>query len=156
MKERLYMNFLGPLSFALIAAVGNALFVIGQRKSAAMPALLVSFISMLVASIIMIVMILVSNNLPSKDSLLQYRGLSKWLIMSGIGQVLISVGFAILYGRYGANNFVLYAVSSIFITVVFVGGLVFKETLHTYHIISLVFAILAIAFFTMGNSKIAG
>ena len=75
----------------------------------------------------------------------------KWSILSGVGLFLTYLGFNLLYSRYGAANYALYAVISILTTSIVVGAIIFKENFNTYHWLACAAALLAIVLFSLGN-----
>lgn len=143
------MNILGPLAFALIAAVGNAVFVAGQKKAVpfdnpfafiALAAIICVFLTLLFAPLF---------GQPNYLEVIKQNG--HWAALSGIGLFLTYLGFNLLYSRYGASNYILYAVLSIITTSIIVGVVVFKESFNIYHWFSLGASIVTVVFFAIGN-----
>jgi len=120
-----------PILYATIAAVGNALFALGQRKATG-----------------------VENGLL-------FVGLCAFVAMSGalvcallIGAVDVDLGFHLLYTRYGASQYALYAVLSILTTTIGVGILWLKEPVTIYHKLAIALALAAMVLFSIGQSKL--
>lgn len=143
------MNMFGPLAFALIAAIGNAMFAAGQKKAfqldnpfsfVALSAIICVFLTVIFAPIF---------GPPNYSEAIKQNG--QWAVLSGVGLFLTYLGFNLLYSRYGATNYILYAVLSIITTSVIVGVVVFKETFNIYHWLALLSSIVAIGLFTVGN-----
>jgi drug/metabolite transporter (DMT)-like permease len=140
-----------PIVFATIAAVGNAMFALGQKKSVDVEnGLLFVGLSALVAvliafSIAPLVGIFNVGNI--------LNGNCKAVFLSGLGLFLTYLGFNLLYSRYGASQYVLYAVLSIITTTIIVGILWLKEPVNVYHKVAIAMAIAAVVIFSIGQSK---
>jgi drug/metabolite transporter (DMT)-like permease len=63
------------------------------------------------------------------------------VLLSGIGLFLTYLGFNLLYSRFGASQYVLYAALSIITTTIGVGYLYFKELFHLASVFSCLVAI---------------
>ena len=81
------------------------------------------------------------------------KGNWKALFLSGLGLFFTYLGFNLLYSRYGASQYVLYAVLSIITTTIIVGILWLKEPVNVYHKVAIAMAIAAVVFFSIGQSK---
>jgi drug/metabolite transporter (DMT)-like permease len=57
----------------------------------------------------------------------------KAVLLSGLGLFLTYLGFNLLYSRYGASQYVLYAVLTIITTTSIVGIWWLKEPVNLYH-----------------------
>ncbi|MTI31782.1 EamA family transporter [Xanthovirga aplysinae] len=143
------MKIVGPLLFALIAAVGNAMYAAGQKKAdisannlafIAISALIAALLALSVAPIL---------GPPQYKAILKYNWF--WTLLSGTGLLITFLGFNILYSRYGASHYVLYAVLSIITTAIIVGVIIFKENINLFHWMALGAAIIAIVLFSFGN-----
>jgi drug/metabolite transporter (DMT)-like permease len=146
------MKSLIPIVFAAIAAIGNAMFALGQKKSAdvengllfvglsAFVAVLFAFIFAPLVGVFDVVNIL--------------KGNWKAVLFSGVGLFLTYLGFNLLYSRYGTSQYVLYAVLSIISTTIIVGIIWLKEPVNGYHKIAIGMAILAVVLFSIGQSKV--
>ncbi len=143
------MNMFGPLAFALIAAIGNAMFAAGQKKALefenpftfiALAAIICVFLTVLFAPLF---------GQPNYSEVIKHNGI--WAILSGAGLFLTYLGFNLLYLKYGASNYILYAVLSIITTSIIVGVVLFKETFNLYHWLALASSIITIVLFTIGN-----
>ena len=146
------MKYSSIFLFALIAAIGNALFAAGQKKTTGIDnSLLIVGLSALVCVVLTFTVIfsLHKNINPVKV----FRTNWIWILMSGFGLFLTYIGFNLLYSRFGASGYVYYAVLSIITTSLIVGVLIFKEQLNIYHIASVGFSIIAIILFTIGNNS---
>lgn len=146
------MKVIGPVIFALIAAFGNALFATGQKKSLNVQNPF-SFISL--AALVCIVLTLLSVPLFGRANFLDViKSNLVWAVVSGVGLFLTYIGFNLLYTRYGASQYVLYAVISILTTSVVVGVLIFKESFNSYHVLAALSAIVSIVFYSVGQARL--
>ncbi len=142
---------LKPLLFATLAAIGNALYVYGQRgvNPPANP-----FLFVWGATAVCLILLSAAALTYRSNSEIVYIT-SNWAMITigGFGFFLTFVGFFLLYTNYGASQYALYAVISILTTSLGVGVLIFKEDFNIYKIASMLFAVAAIVLFTYGNSK---
>ena len=145
------MNGMWIIVFAGIAAVGNALFALGQTRSSGIHnGLLFVAASALMACVLALV---ASPLLGPMDATVVFRGHGKSLLLSGAGLFLTYVGFNLLYTRFGASPYVVYAAMSILTTTVGVGFLYLRESMNRYHVAAIFFAVIAIVMFSVGQSK---
>lgn len=146
------MKILLPVVFATIAALGNALFTLGQKKSANVENELL-FISICV--FITFITAFCTAPFTGEFNIINTVK-SNWRAscLSGIGLFFTFLGFNLLYSKYGATQYVLYAVISIITTTLLVGVLWLKETVNAYHMIAMVLALFAVIMFSVGQSKI--
>jgi drug/metabolite transporter (DMT)-like permease len=146
------MKSLLPIAFATIAAVGNAMFALGQRKSAGVEnGLLFVAISALLAALCATVFA------PSVGDFAVGKTVTgNWgaVLLSGVGLFLTYLGFNLLYSRYGASQYALYAVISIITTTIIVGIWWLQEPVNLYHKIAIGLAIAAVILFSIGQSKV--
>jgi drug/metabolite transporter (DMT)-like permease len=145
------MKSLLPIVFAGIAAIGNAMFALGQKKSVGMENGLL-FVGMS-AAVAVFFSFVFAPLLGALDAGSAIKGNWKAILLSGTGLFLTYIGFNLLYTRYGASEYVLYAVLSIITTTIIVGIFWLKEPVNVYHIIAIVMAIAAVIFFSIGQSK---
>lgn len=137
--------------FALIAAVGNALFAVGQKKAAEIDnSLIFVGLSAIVCIALTFLVILFMQSNINLTSIIKINWL--WILISGFGLFLTYLGFNLLYTRFGATGYVYYAVLSIITTSLIVGVFIFKERLNIYHFASIGFSLIAILLFTLGNN----
>jgi len=108
---------LKPLLFATIAAVGNALFVYGQRGSAPSPnAYLFMFSAVTVCTVLFGIAV---ARAPGDFGFVAAN--ARFILISGAGFFVTFIGFYLLYSNYGATQYVLYAIISIMTTSIGVG-----------------------------------
>lgn len=138
------------LIFAGIAAIGNALFVYGQRQAAVTKnpflftagAVFVCLVGFMGAAYVF----------RTPDDRFYLNTNSPSILISGLGFFITFLGFYLLYSRFGAVNYAVYAAISILTTSIGVGVLVYKETFNLFQAAALVLAILAVALFSYGGS----
>lgn len=145
------MKSLLPIFFASIAAIGNALFALGQKKSADVEnGLLLVGLSALFA---VFLALLFSPLMGAFDIVNTLKENYKAILLSGFGLFLTYLGFNLLYSRYGASQYVLYAVLSIITTTIIVGIYWLKEPINIYQKVAIALALAAVIFFSIGQSK---
>ena len=141
--------FLKALLFACIAAVGNAIFVFGQKKSIpnGNPFIFLTF------SLTLCVLYLTISTLFFPLSETKTYLLNSWkaIVITGTGLFITYVGFYLLYSRFGASYYIIYAVASIITTAIIVGVVVFREPFNIYYLLSILSAVLTIALFFAGQ-----
>ena len=145
------MKSLFPLFFASIAAIGNAMFALGQKRSAGVKnGLLFVGASALVAVLFAFLFAPLMGVCDIENTMKSYW---KAVLLSGFGLFLTYLGFNLLYSRYGTSQYVLYAVLSIISTTIIVGIFWLKEPVNVYHKVAIALAIVAVVIFSMGQSN---
>ncbi len=145
------MKSLLPIIFAAIAAIGNAIFALGQKKSAgAKNGLLLVGISAVVAALFALFSAPLVGAFDLGNTLKENW---KAVLLSGLGLFLTYLGFNLLYTRYGASHYILYAVLSIITTTIIVGIFWLKEPVNVYHKLAIAMAVAAVVLFSIGQSK---
>jgi len=143
------MKILLPLFFALIAAVGNGLFALGQRRSAGIHNGL-AFVG--AAAIVAAALAwLVSPLMGAVDLSQLLRNNSRNILLAGGGLFLTYLGFNLLYTRFGVSQYVLYAVLSILTTTVFVGLFWLREPVNGYQVAAIVLALASVVLYSLGQ-----
>jgi drug/metabolite transporter (DMT)-like permease len=144
------MQVLGPLLFALLAAVGNGFFAFGQRKATGVEN---SFVFITIALVVCVALCMVSAPFfgPVNYGATLKQNLN-WAALSGVGLFLTYIGFNILYAQYGAASYILYAVLSIITTSVVVGAWLLRENLNLWHWLAVLTALATVGLFSYGNS----
>jgi len=146
------MKSILPIAFATIAAVGNAMFALGQRKSAGVEnGLLFVGLSAIVAVLCALAFAPLVGDVAIGKTLTGNWGA---VLLSGLGLFLTYLGFNLLYARYGASQYALYAVISIITTTIIVGIVWLQEPVNLYHKLAVALAIAAVILFSIGQSKI--
>ncbi|MCY4052084.1 MAG: EamA family transporter [Gammaproteobacteria bacterium] len=138
--------------FALIAAIGNAMFVYGQRSSntAENP-----FFFLTVTLTVCTSLFFVSTLISKAPTSFGYVQENLWYILiSGLGFYITFVGFYWLYTQQGATSYIVYALLSILTTSIGVGLILFQEPFNRFHVISGVLAVAAIIAYGIGQSRL--
>ncbi|MBM9500599.1 transporter [Leptospira sp. 201903071] len=140
-----------PFLFASIAAIGNAFFAYGQKKSTAISA---PFLFLVPTLLICIFLLIFSLFFYKPETLKEYLS-ENWtyFLISGVGLYFTFLGFYLLYSRFGASYYILYAVLSILTTSIFVGVIVFSEKINLFHYLSILSALASILFFNFGQNS---
>jgi len=137
-------------AFAPLAAVGNAMFAMGQRKTQGIGnSLVVIALSASICLIITLVFLAITGGLD--DITAGFRSNWVWIVMSGVGLFFTYLGFNLLYSRFGATAYVFYAALSVITTSFIVGVLILKEAVNLYHLLAGAAALISIALFSLGN-----
>lgn len=140
-----------PILFATIAAIGNAMFAFGQKRSAGVEnGLLFVGTSALVA---VMLAFLTAPPLGTFDLALTFKAHWRNIIIGGVGLFLTYLGFNLLYSKFGAAQYVLYAVISIITTTIIVGILWLHEPVNLYQKIAVIMALASVIVFSLGQSK---
>lgn len=140
--------FIPALLFALLAAIGNAIFVYSQKRAELPqnPLLLLGLAALICA------VLLIGSTLflewPHVPAYVRAHGV--WVLATGIGLTITFIGFHFLFTRYGASYYSLYAMLAILTTSVGVGFLVYREQLNGYIVASTLAAVAAIVLLGIG------
>ena len=145
------MKTLLPIVFATIAAIGNAMFALGQKKSAgAENGMLFIGVSALIAFLLALIF---APLVGAFDIVNTIKTNWRAVFLSGIGLFLTYLGFNLLYSRYGVSQYAIYAVIAIITTTIIVGIWYLKEPVNTYHTIAIVLAVVVVILFSIGQSR---
>ncbi len=138
--------------FALIAAIGNAMFVYGQRGSSISDN---PFFFLTVTLTVCTSIFLISTLINKEPTTLFYVQENLWYILiSGLGFYFTFIGFYWLYTQQGATSYIVYALLSILTTSIGVGVILFKEPFNRFHVISGLLALAAIITYGIGQSRL--
>ena len=143
-----------PFAIALMAACGNALFVYCQRAST--PSANPFLFTFGAASSGVVLLLLATLAWQSSGNVAYLSNNALNIAFGGIGFFLTYLGFYLLFSRYGASQYALYATLAILTTSVGVGVVLFREPLNTYQAIAMVLAVASISLWTYGRSLGAG
>jgi drug/metabolite transporter (DMT)-like permease len=144
------MKIFLPLLFALIAAIGNAMFALGQKRSSgAENGLVFVAASALIATVLAWCVAPMFGRVSLPTLLRLHAGN---LLLAGCGLFLTYLGFNLLYTHFGVSPYILYAVLSILTTTVFVGILWLKEPVNGCRIASIVLALASVALYSLSQS----
>lgn len=145
------MKIILLLLFALIAAIGNALYALAQKRAANF-----SNGMLFVACAVGIAMLLAwcSALIVSPVDLASLVRLQwKNVLMGGIGLFGVYIGFYLMFTRYGVSSYILYAVLSILTTTVVVGILWLREPINGLRIASIVLATAAVVLYSLSETS---
>ncbi|MEI7012833.1 EamA family transporter [Leptospira licerasiae] len=139
-----------PILFALVAAVGNALFAYGQKKSSSSEN---PFLFLIFLLIVCLGLLVFSSFFVGKENITEYFYKNTIeIIVGGVGLYFTFLGFYFLFTRYGTTYYILYAVFSILTTSIFLGVILFREHFNFYHMLSVSCALAAIVTFHLGQT----
>ena len=139
------------IGIAAIAAIGNATFAFGQKKSIPSQN---PFIFLICTLTVCLSLFLIASCFFAKENVPQFiRTNYTWFVISGTGFFLTFIGFYFLYTKFGTSYYAIYAVLSIITTSLIVGIILFKEHVNMYHLLSVCTAIITIVLFALGNSR---
>jgi drug/metabolite transporter (DMT)-like permease len=144
------MKLLLPVLFASIAAIGNAMFALGQRQSGSANGLLFVSASAAVACVLGL---LCAPLFGPMDAAAMLRGNSRAVLLSGVGLFLTYFGFNLLYLRFGTSSYVLYASISIVTTSVIVGMMWLNEPVNSLRMAAIAMAVGAVILFSLGSTE---
>lgn len=139
--------------FALFAAVGNALFVYGQRASQTAENPFFFLLATLSVCITLFAISAMLSKAPMEGAYLTAN--LKPILISGVGFYITFIGFYWLYTQHGAFGYTLYALLAILTTAIGVGLVIFREPFNKFHVISGLLAVAAILVFGIGQQKLA-
>jgi drug/metabolite transporter (DMT)-like permease len=145
------MKYLLPLFFALIAAVGNAMFALGQKRSTGAHNGLAFVCASAVVAATLAAM--ATPLLGSADLSNLMRNNGRNILFAGCGLFLTYLGFNLLYSRFGVSPYILYAVLSILTTTVFIGIFWLREPVNGYRIAAIVLALASVVLFSLGQTS---
>jgi len=81
------------------------------------------------------------------------RAHGRSIALSGAGLFLTYLGFNLLYTRFGAAPYVVYAALAIITTTVGIGFLYLREPVNRYHVAAVVLAAAAVGLYALGQSR---
>ncbi|GLT12226.1 EamA family transporter [Sulfitobacter porphyrae] len=138
-----------PLLLAIIAALGNAIFIYFQRASPVTPNQFLFSAGTLLSALLWCSL---ATYLMRTESDGDYI-VTAWpfMLASGFGVFVTFVGFYLLHTRYGASQYSLVAVSSIFTVSIFVGVILFRESFNWIQVLATLLAIGSIVLFAIGR-----
>lgn len=138
-----------PLLFAIGASLGNALFIFSQRASPEAPNPFLFSAGTLVFATFFSG--LASLWMLSASDAPYLRAAWPYMVLGGFGVFITFVGFFLLHTRFGASQYSLVAVSSIFSVSIFVGVIIFKEPFNWVQWMATALAVGAIVLFSIGR-----
>jgi drug/metabolite transporter (DMT)-like permease len=139
-----------PLAIAFMAACGNALFVYGQRIAGHSPNPFLYMLGAVASGWLLFLVATLAWQSPGNAA--YFSANAGAMVLGGIGYFVTFLGFYLLYSGYGASQYALYAILSIFTTSLGVGVFVFRESLNIYQMAAMVLGAASIALWTYGRS----
>ena len=137
-----------------MAACGNALFVYGQRAASPSANPFLFTLGATASGVMLLFVATLAWQSSGNAAYLADNALN--VAFGGIGFFVTYLGFFLLFSRYGASQYALYATLSILTTSIGVGVVVFREQLNLYQAVAMILAIASIALWTYGRSLGAG
>ncbi len=142
-------SFSRAFLYAALAAIGNGIFVYGQKKSAISGN---PFIFLIWSLLICVALLALSAVFfPKADYVTYLKENYKPALISGGGLFLTYVGFYFLYAGFGASYYILYGILSMLTTSIIVGIVVFKEEYNLYYFLATVSAMVTVFLFYLGK-----
>ena len=143
------LKFLIPFGFALIAAIGNVFFVLGNRKVG--HTVNPFFFTATVMAVCLTLYLIGTTIFGLRGSGEFLRKNIGWCTVSGVGMFLTFLGFYLLYSRFDTSYYALFVVTSMLLTTIVLGVFILRERINLYGGISIAAAVVSIVFF--GLSK---
>ncbi len=140
-----------PFLFASVAAIGNSIFVYAQRSATYSENPFLFVCASVLVCLAMLTLASLVYKTPGDGNYLFENWIT--IAISGIGLFITFLGFFLLYNKFGASQFSLYAVISILTTSFGVGILIFREPFNIYQFFGIVLAVLSIVVFAFGKAK---
>lgn len=137
--------------YAAIAALGNALFALGQRQAAGSANGLLFVAASAFVACLLALLAGVAGGAFDAAALLRVHG--KSVALSGAGLFLTYLGFNLLYTRYGTAPYVVYAALAIITTTVGIGFVYLREPVNRFQVAAVVLAAAAIGLYALGQSR---
>lgn len=139
------------LLFTTLAAIGNSLVALGQVKGGTgkNPFMFLTFALSICLALVSGAALLMENGSWAQFA----RNTWTWFSVTGIGFFVTFTGFYLMYSRFGASSYVLYAVISLTLTTLGVGVGVLGEKLGTLRALALVTCVITVALFSLGKPK---
>lgn len=142
---------IGIALWALLAAIGNAIYVYGSRRAETGQSTYLFITGVLVCSAAMVAAMSVTTKQPDAAAMLQRTW--PFMLISGLGAAVTFIGFQGLFSNYGASQYSVYAMFALLTTSIGVGALVFRENFNIYHGLAMVCALASLVFFFLGQNK---
>ncbi len=139
-----------PMLLSCIAAIGNAMVTIGQKKAGEYSnPFLFGALSLLLASLGLFVFVIFCQN---KAPMVYLSKNYYWVLTSASGLILLNVFLYLLYRNYGSGYYTVYAVLAIISTSLITSIWIFGEKMNLYYLVSMICAVFTIFFFMKGKT----
>lgn len=139
------------IGIAAFGALGNALFAYSQRKANVVEAPY-AFVTMLVAVCLCLSLLTLPwiGRVSWGQAIPAHGG---WAVAGDVGLYMTLLGFHLLFTRFGATYYALYAVMAILTTTLLVGRVLLREPINRFHLGAIMLALGAVLLFTLGQSR---
>jgi len=140
------MKAFEAVAFALIAAAGNALFALARRRASGAE----TGLGFVCAAAVVAAALAGGFGWWFEKTDCGMAVLGNWreILLGGVGLFLTYLGFNLLYSRFGATRYVLYAVLSILTTTVLVGAMLLHEPLNGRQKLAVLLALVTVVLFS--------
>jgi len=138
-----------PLLIAIAASMGNALFIYSQRASPEAPNPFLFSTGTVISAALFCGM--ASYFFRSEADVHYMDSAWPYMLLAGFGVFITFVGFFVLHTQFGASQYSLVAVSSIFSVSIFVGIVIFKESFNWVQAIATILAVGSLILFSIGR-----
>jgi drug/metabolite transporter (DMT)-like permease len=142
---------LGIALWALLAAVGNGLYVYGAKKASTGNSTYLFITGVLVCAAALVAAMSLTEK--SGDAAAMFQRTWPFMLLSGVGAAVTFIGFQGLFSTYGPSQYSVYAMFALLTTSIGVGVIVFREKFNIYHGLAMVCALAALVFFFLGQNK---
>lgn len=143
------LGFIQAFGFAALAALGNAVFVFGQKKTEAVSNPAYFYLFALTICLLLFMITLFFWPKIQAGAYLERNWIG--ILAGGAGCYLTFIGFYFLFTKFGASYYSLYAVLSILTTSILLGVVFFREAFNLYYGLSVAAALLTVLFFSLGQ-----
>ena len=141
------------IAIATIGALGNALFVYGQRRAHVSDAPFV-FVTLYLI-IATTCCFLAVPFLPKTNVMALVTQNFMWAFWTGLGLAVTMISFYFLYTHFGATFYALYSVISILTTTLLVGQILLREPINIFHVGAIILAVGSVLLFTLGRTRLS-
>lgn len=138
------------IAIATMGALGNALFVYGQRRAQVSDAPFVFVTLYLVVATVCC--LLVVPLLPKTNVMALVSQNFMWACWTGLGLAVTLVAFYFLFTYFGATFYALYSVIAILTTTLLVGQILLREPINLFHVGAILLAVGSVLLFTLGRT----
>lgn len=137
--------------WALLAAVGNGIYVYGTKRAetGSNPYLFIAGVLVCAAALVAAM----TATAPPTDAGALLQRTWPFMLIAGFGAAVTFVGFQGLFSNHGAGPYAVYAMFALLTTSIGVGVLLFKENFNIYHGLAMVCALASLVFFFLGQNK---
>ncbi len=139
------------IAIATLGALGNALFVYGQRRAQVSEAPFV-FVTLYLAMATVFCLLLIPF-LPKTNVMALVTQNFMWAFWTGLGLAITMIAFYFLYTCFGATFYALYSAIAILTLTLLVGRVLLREPITLFHIGAILLAVGSVLLFTLGRAR---